>query len=189
TALELYSELDGTLLLPSNRWQCDRKYLQDADPFVCTNFPEPRRPPHYNFHEDLQLSEQIAGVHKVLEAPLKLEECALQLSPGGNYLDLESSLAEQRDDLEQLYRDVAQGKKPILILRTQLSVRVHSILEKLYNSHGPELRRSLFSLKQLFQDDKDLVPEFVNSDGLTCFIKVGAEADHNYQNYILRGGW
>ncbi|XP_023646104.2 FH1/FH2 domain-containing protein 1 isoform X1 [Paramormyrops kingsleyae] len=165
---------------------CRVQYLQDADPFVCTNFPEPRRPPHYNFHEDLQLSEQIAGVHKVLEAPLKLEECALQLSPGGNYLDLESSLAEQRDDLEQLYRDVAQGKKPILILRTQLSVRVHSILEKLYNSHGPELRRSLFSLKQLFQDDKDLVPEFVNSDGLTCFIKVGAEADHNYQNYILR---
>ncbi|KPP64959.1 FH1/FH2 domain-containing protein 1-like, partial [Scleropages formosus] len=149
-----------------------------------------------------------------------------------------------------------QGKKPILILRTQLSVRVHSILgfftwdlfqlgsmctdssqltgvyytaagsleiqppqfpltmalslrprghssapsgfiirgpglvlrgcEKLYNSNGPELRRSLFSLKQLFQDDKDLVPEFVNSEGLTCFIKVGAEADQNYQNYILR---
>ncbi|KTF89813.1 hypothetical protein cypCar_00007518, partial [Cyprinus carpio] len=35
-------------------------------------------------------------------------------------------------------------------------------------------------------DDKDLVPEFVISEGLTCFIKVGAEADHNYQNYILR---
>lgn len=38
-----------------------------------------------------------------------------------------------------------------------------------------------------WQDDKDLVPEFVASEGLTCFIKVGAEADHNYQNYILRG--
>uniref|UniRef100_A0A8P4GHI0 Formin homology 2 domain containing 1 n=1 Tax=Dicentrarchus labrax TaxID=13489 RepID=A0A8P4GHI0_DICLA len=60
------------------------------------------------------------------------------------------------------------------------------VSEKLYNSQGPELRRSLFSLKQLFQDDKDLVPEFVASEGLTCFIKVGAEADHNYQNYILR---
>ncbi|KAK5611358.1 hypothetical protein CRENBAI_018067 [Crenichthys baileyi] len=59
--------------------------------------------------------------------------------------------------------------------------------ERLYNSKGPELRRCLFSLKQLFQDDKDLVPEFVASEGLTCFIKVGAEADHNYQNYILRG--
>uniref|UniRef100_A0A9J7X7B0 Formin homology 2 domain containing 1 n=1 Tax=Cyprinus carpio carpio TaxID=630221 RepID=A0A9J7X7B0_CYPCA len=165
---------------------CRVQYLEDSDPFVCSNFPEPRRPLQYDLNEHLLLNEQIAGIHKLLEAPLKLEECALQLASNGNYLDLDSSLAEQRDDLEQLYDDVEKGKKPILILRTQLSVRVHSILEKLYNSHGPELRRSLFSLKQLFQDDKDLVPEFVISEGLTCFIKVGAEADHNYQNYILR---
>uniref|UniRef100_A0A8K9XNR4 Formin homology 2 domain containing 3b n=1 Tax=Oncorhynchus mykiss TaxID=8022 RepID=A0A8K9XNR4_ONCMY len=58
--------------------------------------------------------------------------------------------------------------------------------EKLYNSNGRELRRALFSLKQIFQDDKDLVHEFVVSEGLTCLIKVGAEADQNYQNYILR---
>ena len=38
------------------------------------------------------------------------------------------------------------------------------------------------------QDDKDLVHEFVNNDGLDCLIRVGAEADLNYQNYILRGG-
>lgn len=37
------------------------------------------------------------------------------------------------------------------------------------------------------QDDKDLVHEFVLAEGLTCLIKVGAEADQNYQNYILRG--
>uniref|UniRef100_UPI003AAF894C FH1/FH2 domain-containing protein 3-like n=1 Tax=Centroberyx gerrardi TaxID=166262 RepID=UPI003AAF894C len=37
-----------------------------------------------------------------------------------------------------------------------------------------------------FQDDKDLVHEFVMAEGLTCLIKVGAEADQNYQNYILR---
>ena len=37
------------------------------------------------------------------------------------------------------------------------------------------------------QGDKDLVHEFVNNDGLDCLIKVGAEADQNYQNYILRG--
>ncbi|XP_034155448.1 FH1/FH2 domain-containing protein 1 isoform X4 [Pangasianodon hypophthalmus] len=165
---------------------CRVQYLEDSDPFVCTNFPEPRRPPQYDFNELVPLNLQIAGVQKQLQAPLKLEECALQVAPNGNYLDLESSLAEQKDELEQFYDDLAIGKKPILILRTQLSVRVHSILEKLYNSQGPELRRSLFSLKQLFQDDKDLVPEFVNSDGLTCFIKVGVEADHNYQNYILR---
>ncbi|KAK6327037.1 hypothetical protein J4Q44_G00026820 [Coregonus suidteri] len=60
------------------------------------------------------------------------------------------------------------------------------VKEKLYNSNGRELRRALFSLKQIFQDDKDLVHEFVVSEGLTCLIKVGAEADQNYQNYILR---
>uniref|UniRef100_A0A8C2TGF8 Formin homology 2 domain containing 1 n=1 Tax=Coturnix japonica TaxID=93934 RepID=A0A8C2TGF8_COTJA len=89
-------------------------------------------------------------------------------------------------DLEAFYEEVRKGRRPTLILRTQLSVRVHAIIEKLYNSQGPELRRSLFSLKQLFQEDKDLVPEFVNLDGLTCLINVGAEADQNYQNYILR---
>ncbi|XP_061592280.1 FH1/FH2 domain-containing protein 1 isoform X2 [Cololabis saira] len=165
---------------------CRVQFLDDSDPFICTNFPEPRRPPTVDLEENLPLSEQVAGIHKLLEPPLKLEDCTLQVSPHGHYLDLDSSLAEQRDELESLYEDVAKGRKPILILRTQLSVRVHSILEKLYNSHGPELRRSLFSLKQLFQDDKDLVPEFVASEGLNCFIKVGAEADHNYQNYILR---
>ncbi|XP_060715060.1 FH1/FH2 domain-containing protein 1 isoform X10 [Tachysurus vachellii] len=165
---------------------CRVQYLDDTDPFVCVNFPEPRRPPQYELNELVPLNVQIAGVQKHLQAPLKLEECTLQVASNGNYLDLETSLAEQKDELEQFYDDLAIGKKPILILRTQLSVRVHAILEKLYNSQGPELRRSLFSLKQLFQDDKDLVPEFVNSDGLSCFIKVGGEADHNYQNYILR---
>lgn len=46
---------------------------------------------------------------------------------------------------------------------------------------------SLFSLSFPAQDDKDLVHEFVVAEGLTCLIKVGAEADQNYQNYILRG--
>ncbi|KAF7657620.1 hypothetical protein LDENG_00024320 [Lucifuga dentata] len=76
--------------------------------------------------------------------------------------------------------------KHSVILRTQLTVRVHSCIEKLYNSNGRDLRRALFSLKQIFQDDKDLVHEFVMAEGLTCLIKVGAEADQNYQNYILR---
>lgn len=58
--------------------------------------------------------------------------------------------------------------------------------EKLYKSEGRELRRALFSLKQIFQEDKDLVHEFVQNDGLSCLIKVGSEADQNYQNYILR---
>ncbi|CAF4258782.1 unnamed protein product, partial [Adineta steineri] len=73
-----------------------------------------------------------------------------------------------------------------IVLRTHLNVRVHACIDKLLNSDGRELRRSLFSLKQIFQDDKDLVHEFVNNEGLQCLVKIGGANDQNYQNYILR---
>uniref|UniRef100_A0A8C5CH01 Formin homology 2 domain containing 3b n=1 Tax=Gadus morhua TaxID=8049 RepID=A0A8C5CH01_GADMO len=159
---------------------CRVQFLDDTDPFNSTSFPEPSRPPQYSFREEIPLINQIAGVHRLLKAPHKLDDCALQLSHNGSYLDLDSTLAEQRDELEGFQVDGG------IVLRMQLSVRVHACIEKLYNSSGRELRRALFSLKQIFQDDKDLVHEFVNAEGLTCLIKVGAEADQNYQNYILR---
>ncbi|KAL0985506.1 hypothetical protein UPYG_G00157750 [Umbra pygmaea] len=165
---------------------CRVQFLDDTDPFNSTNFPEPTRPPQYTFREDIPLINQIAGVHRLLKAPHKLDDCTLQLSQNGSYLDLESTLAEQKDELEGFQEEGGRGKKHSIILRTQLSVRVHACIEKLYNSNGRELRRALFSLKQIFQDDKDLVHEFVVAEGLTCLIKVGAEADQNYQNYILR---
>ncbi|XP_059239615.1 FH1/FH2 domain-containing protein 1 [Mustela nigripes] len=162
------------------------QYLEDTDPFACANFPEPRRAPTCSLDGALPLGAQIPALHRLLVAPLKLEDCALQVSPSGYYLDPELSLEEQREMLESFYEEISKGRKPTLILRTQLSVRVNAILEKLYGSSGPELRRSLFSLKQIFQEDKDLVPEFVHSEGLSCLIRVGAAADHNYQSYILR---
>ncbi|XP_054550065.1 FH1/FH2 domain-containing protein 3 isoform X6 [Talpa occidentalis] len=165
---------------------CRVQFLDDTDPFNSTNFPEPSRPPLFAFREDLALGTQLAGVHRLLRAPHKLDDCTLQLSHNGTYLDLEATLAEQRDELEGFQDDAGRGKKHSIILRTQLSVRVHACIEKLYNSSGRDLRRALFSLKQIFQDDKDLVHEFVVAEGLTCLIKVGAEADQNYQNYILR---
>ncbi|XP_047189234.1 FH1/FH2 domain-containing protein 3 isoform X2 [Scophthalmus maximus] len=165
---------------------CRVQFLDDTDPFNSTNFPEPTRPPLFTFREDIPLINQIAGVHRLLKAPQKPDDCALQLSHNGGYLDLESTLAEQKDELEGFQEEGGRGKKHSIILRTQLSVRVHACIEKLYNSTGRELRRALFSLKQIFQDDKDLVHEFVVAEGLTCLIKVGAEADQNYQNYILR---
>lgn len=51
---------------------CRVQYLEDSDPFICTNFPEPRRPPTVTLEENAALSEQIAGIHKLLEAPLKV---------------------------------------------------------------------------------------------------------------------
>lgn len=51
---------------------CRVQYLDDSDPFICTNFPEPRRPPTIPLEENVPLSEQVAGIHKLLEAPLKV---------------------------------------------------------------------------------------------------------------------
>ncbi|XP_066589529.1 uncharacterized protein Fhos isoform X2 [Prorops nasuta] len=116
---------------------------------------------------------------------IPLDDTALQLYKEGDYgayLDLEASISEQQEEFEGFQTN----RKNSIVLRTQLSVRVHTIIEKLLNSEGRELRRALFSLKQIFQEDKDLVHEFVQNDGLACLIKVGSEADQNYQNYILR---
>ncbi|XP_065094672.1 pneumococcal serine-rich repeat protein isoform X3 [Ochlerotatus camptorhynchus] len=114
-----------------------------------------------------------------------LDDAALQVYKDGDYgayLDLESSLAEQSEEIEGLNAN----RKNSLVVRTQLSVRVHSIIEKLLSSEGRELRRALFSLKQIFQEDKDLVHGFVALGGLNCLVQIGNEADQNYQNYILR---
>ncbi|UMM12271.1 hypothetical protein L5515_001135 [Caenorhabditis briggsae] len=73
-----------------------------------------------------------------------------------------------------------------LVLRTQTSLRVKTIIDKLLNCSGRDQRRALFSLKQIFQDDQDLVHEFVQNQGLDCMIRLGRTADQNHQNYILR---
>ncbi|XP_055610474.1 uncharacterized protein LOC129757316 isoform X3 [Uranotaenia lowii] len=115
----------------------------------------------------------------------ELDDAALQVFKDGDYgayMDLESSLAEQSEEIEGLN----SNRKNSLVVRTQLSVRVHCIIEKLLSSEGRELRRALFSLKQIFQEDKDLVHGFVALGGLNCLVQIGNEADQNYQNYILR---
>ncbi|CAM4698703.1 unnamed protein product [Leuciscus chuanchicus] len=50
---------------------CRVQFLDDTDPFNSTNFPEPTRPPHFTFREDIPLINQIAGVHRLLKAPHK----------------------------------------------------------------------------------------------------------------------
>ncbi|XP_074108266.1 formin homology 2 domain containing isoform X4 [Cotesia typhae] len=165
---------------------CRVQYLNDVDPFAyASSYPEPPRPPVHTFSATLPLINQLAAVHRLLRAPHRLDDTALQLYKDGDYgayLDLEASISEQQEEFEGFQTN----RKNSIVLRTQLSVRVHTIIEKLLNSEGRELRRALFSLKQIFQEDKDLVHEFVQNDGLACLIKVGNEADQNYQNYILR---
>ncbi|XP_026746586.1 uncharacterized protein LOC113507709 isoform X2 [Trichoplusia ni] len=115
----------------------------------------------------------------------QLDDATLQVFKDGDYgpyLDLDSTLGEQDEELDGLQ----DSRKNALVLRTQLSVRVHAIIERLLHSQGRELRRALFTLKQILQSDKDLVHEFVANKGLDCLMQVGNMADHNYLDYILR---
>ncbi|XP_015044143.2 uncharacterized protein Fhos isoform X3 [Drosophila pseudoobscura] len=123
--------------------------------------------------------------HHQQQQQRRIDDAAIQVYKDGDYgayLDLESSLAEQTEEIEGLNA----SRKNSLVVRTQLNVRVHSIIEKLLSSEGSDLRRALFSLKQVFQEDKDLVHAFVALGGLNCLVRVGNCADQNYQNYILR---
>lgn len=60
------------------------------------------------------------------------------------------------------------------------------LIDTLLKSNGRELRKALFTLKQIFQEDKDLVHGFVSMGGLSALTKIGKTSDINYQNYILR---
>ncbi|CAO1362298.1 unnamed protein product [Diamesa serratosioi] len=162
------------------------QYLVDSDPFSSLSiYPIPSRAPEYSFANATPLATQLGALLRLLGAPQRLDDAAIQVYKDGDfgaYLDLESSLAEQSEEIEGLN----SSRKNSLVVRTQLSVRVHAIIEKLLTSEGRDLRRALFSLKQIFQEDKDLVHGFVALGGLNCLVQIGNEADQNYQNYILR---
>nr|CAX73757.1 FH1/FH2 domain-containing protein 3 [Schistosoma japonicum] len=171
-------------------FMCQVYYLDDRDPFSCNTLSllEPMRPISFTFLMELPLSSQLPAIHKILHPPHRLEDSTLQLykfgqaqSEFGSYLDLDSTLQEQWEDLE-----ISADQENSVVLRTKLVVRVKAIIEKLLDSNGRELKRSLFSLKQIFQDDKDLVHEFVTHSGLDCLVNVGSRSDQNIQNYILR---
>lgn len=49
---------------------CRVQYLEDADPFGCGSFPEPRRAPVYAVEEALALGAQLPALHRLLGAPL-----------------------------------------------------------------------------------------------------------------------
>lgn len=66
------------------------------------------------------------------EQSFQLDDASLQVYKDGDYgsyLDLESSLAEQIEEIEGLN----ESRKNSLVVRTQLSVRVHVIIGKFLN--------------------------------------------------------
>ncbi|XP_038216950.1 FH1/FH2 domain-containing protein 3 isoform X2 [Zerene cesonia] len=164
---------------------CRVQYLNDLDPFNEYNVRLPTRPLYHTFNLSIPLSYQIAAVHRLLQAPHRLDDATLQVFKDGDYgpyLDLDSTLGEQDEELEGLQ----ESRKNALVLRTQLSVKVHAIIERLLHSQGKELRKALFTVKQMLKSEKDLVHEFVANDGLDCLMQISAKEDPTYLDYILR---
>ncbi|CAL2030481.1 unnamed protein product [Caenorhabditis brenneri] len=172
---------------------CRIQYINDADPFATTSssYLEPMRPVTFKFRLHECINDQLQDVIRTLRAPHKAGDSSLQvyrgLEGGGGelhtYLDNEMTLSDQQEELDILKADT---RRCSLVLRTQTSLRVKTIIDKLLNCSGRDQRRALFSLKQIFQDDQDLVHEFVQNQGLDCMIRLGRTADQNHQNYILR---
>ena len=61
---------------------CRVQFLDDTDPFVSTNFPEPTRPPTFTFLKNVALQNQVAGVWRLLKAPHKVSSLR---PPGANW--------------------------------------------------------------------------------------------------------
>lgn len=56
----------------TNTFSCRIQYLDDSNPFVTSNFPEPTRPLTYAFLTNVPLSNQISSIHAALNSPLKV---------------------------------------------------------------------------------------------------------------------
>ena len=52
--------------------ECRIQFINDCDPFECTNFPEPTRPPTFKFAKDVPLSQQIRQIHALLNPPIQV---------------------------------------------------------------------------------------------------------------------
>ncbi|CAK5067286.1 unnamed protein product [Meloidogyne enterolobii] len=176
--------------------KCRIQFVNDIDPFRCSStnaglHREPIKPIQCNLQLHRSISEQLPELIKLLRAPHKSGDCCLQVQCSGikngdefaSYLDSELTLSEQTEELELLQNEPIHTT---LLLRQQPALRVKAIIEKLLYTSGREQRGALFTLKSLFQEDKDLVHAFVQNGGLEALVKLGRGSDQNHQNHILR---
>jgi hypothetical protein len=162
------------------------QYVDDLDPFnvlASIKHVEPTVPKKFKVLSSIPLIDQLGSVKKALRAPHKIEECTLLALREDKvaYLDTEATIDELIQD-----EVVICDRSTSIVLRTKLSLRVHTIIDTLLSAEGRRLRNSLFCLKRMFQDDEALVYEFVGNEGLSCLLKVGLDSDPTFCPYILK---
>eukprot|EP00095_Tigriopus_kingsejongensis_P007677 maker-scaffold156_size297567-snap-gene-1.36 protein:Tk07677 transcript:maker-scaffold156_size297567-snap-gene-1.36-mRNA-1 annotation:"fh1 fh2 domain-containing protein 3-like" len=69
---------------------------------------------------------------------------------------------------------------------TPSAAKARLLVQKIQGATGTDLKRILFSLKDFFQNDKALVYDFVQAQGLALLVELGEDEEAHLQNLILR---
>ena len=94
-------------------------------------------------------------------------------------MEIMSPLSEEAPSLKEMVEELTEEQK-------KTRSKANKILDKLRATEGAELKKVLFSLKTFFQEDKNLVADFIQVGGLAQLVILGKEDEVQLQNFILR---
>ena len=94
-------------------------------------------------------------------------------------MEIMSPLSEEAPSLKEMVEELTEEQK-------KTRSKANKILDKLRATEGAELKKVLFSLKTFFQEDKNLVADFIQIGGLAQLVILGKEDEVQLQNFILR---
>ncbi|KAF2358445.1 hypothetical protein FHG87_010800 [Trinorchestia longiramus] len=94
---------------------CAVHYINDIDPFAfASNLLLPPLPMLFTFATDRPLSDHLHALHRQLDVPQNLDDACLQVYREGDYstyLDLDTPLAQQTEDIDNITDRHAQCKR------------------------------------------------------------------------------
>ena len=94
-------------------------------------------------------------------------------------LEILSPVSEESPSMKEAIEELNEEQK-------KTRAKANKILDKLKSNEGAELKKVLFSLKTFFQEDKNLVADFITVGGLAQLLSLGKEDEVQLQNFILR---
>ena len=94
-------------------------------------------------------------------------------------MEIMSPVSEDPPSFKEAVEELTEDQK-------KTRSKANKIHDKLNTTSGAELKKVLFSLKTFFQEDKNLVHDFINVGGLAKLVELGKEDEVQLQNFILR---
>ena len=94
-------------------------------------------------------------------------------------MEIMSPVSEDAPSFKEAVEELTEDQK-------KTRSKANKIHEKLKTTDSGELKKVLFSLKTFFQEDKNLVRDFITVGGLAKLVELGKEDEVQLQNFILR---